>query len=209
MKMVLVEDDATLRTSLSLLLSGERGIEMVGAFGSAEASLDALATGDVSPEVMVVDIDLPGMSGIELIRTVKADYPEVELMAFTISVDRNTVMSALKAGASGYLLKGSTPRELVEAVYAVHEGGAPMTPRIAKRVLLELRELPNERPSLLTAREVDILTHIGEGLTPKEVAQALCISLHTVRTHLKRAYEKLQANTRQEALQKARRHGLL
>lgn len=207
--MALVEDDPILRNSLGMLLAGERQVELVGSFGSAEAALAAIDEEGLEPEVMVVDIDLPGMSGVDLIRAIKIDHPDIEVMAFTISVDRDTVLAALKAGASGYLVKGSSPRELIEAIHSIHEGGAPMSPRIAKRVLLEFREKPLERPSPLTARETDILSQIEEGLSPKEIAQGLSISLHTVQTHLKRVYEKLQANSRREALHKARRQGIL
>ena len=125
----------------------------------------------------------------------------------TICTGRETVLAALRAGASGYLLKGSTPREVVEAVHSLHEGGAPMTPRIAKRLLLEFRQ--QQAASPLTAREVEILQKTEEGFSPREIAEEFVLSVHTVRTHLKRVYEKLQASSREEAVRKARRKGLL
>ena len=209
MRIALVEDDPILRHSLGTLLSGERKVQVVGTFDSAEAALAWLDGGEGEPDVMVVDIDLPGMSGVEFIRALKTHHADIEAMAYTIAADRGTVLAAIKAGASGYLLKGSTPRELVEAIHAIYEGGAPMSPRIAKRVLLELRETPQGKPSPLTARETDILSNIEEGLSLKEICEHFSISLHTVHTHVKRIYEKLQACSRQEALLKARRQGIL
>ena len=113
MKLIIVEDDPILLESLKLLLSGETGISMVGAYGNAEDALRALNT--VRPEVMLADLGLPGMSGIELIRRAKEEMSQLEIMAHTVFEDRENVFSAIKAGASGYILKGSSPREIVEA----------------------------------------------------------------------------------------------
>lgn len=206
MRVALVEDDPILRKSLGLILAGEPRIEQVEEFARAEDALRALDEGLV-PDVAIVDIELPGMDGVHLTRELKSRQPDLEVMVLTISTDREIVLAALKAGASGYVLKGSTPREVVEAIHSVHEGGAPMTPRIARRLLLELRE--REEPSPLTPREVEILQRIEQGLSPREIAEAFVLSLHTVQTHLKRVYEKLQASSRDEALRKARRKGLL
>lgn len=207
MRVALVEDDSLLRGSVSVLLGGERGFEVVGAFGSAEEALAGLAQGN--PEVMLVDIDLPGMNGIELIREVKRHHPEVELMAFTILEDRDTVFAAIKAGASGYLLKGSPPREVVESLHTLYQGGAPMTPRIAKKVLLEMRGEGGDETEGLSVRERDILAQIQKGMSYREIGEQFYISPHTVHSHIKRIYEKLQARGRKEALLKARRQGIL
>lgn len=207
MRVAIVEDDPLLRGSMSILLGGERNFQVVGAFGSAEEALEAVAL--QRPEVMLVDIDLPGMSGIEFIRAMKHRHPAVELMAFTILEDRETVFSAIKAGASGYLVKGSPPREVVESLHTLYQGGAPMTPRIAKKVLLEMRGEAGEAAESLTARERAILLKIQQGLSYREIATELIISPHTVHTHIKKIYEKLQARGRDEALLKARRHGFI
>lgn len=190
-----------------VLLGGERDFQVVGAYGSAEEALEGLAT--LLPDVMLVDIDLPGMNGIDLIREVKGRRPKVELMAFTIFEDRETVFSAIKAGASGYLVKGSPPREVVESLHTLYQGGAPMTPRIAKKVLLEMRGQCEEESESLTSRERAILLKIQQGLSYREIAADLVISPHTVHTHIKKIYEKLQAHGRDEALLKARRQGLI
>lgn len=207
MRIAIVEDDPLLRGSMSILLGGERGFEVVGAYGSGEEALEGLP--GARPEVVLVDLDLPGISGVQLIRQVKRREPDVELMAFTILEDRETVFAAIQAGASGYLVKGSAPRDVVESLHTLYEGGAPMTPRIAKKVLLEMRGESGEEAESLTARELTILQQIQRGLSYREIGQQLFISPHTVHTHIKKVYEKLQARGREEALRKARRQGLL
>ena len=130
-------------------------------------------------------------------------------MAFTILEDRDTVFAAIKAGASGYLLKGSPPREVVESLHTLYQGGAPMTPRIAKKVLLEMRGEGGDETEGLSVRERDILAQIQKGMSYREIGEQFYISPHTVHSHIKRIYEKLQARGRKEALLKARRQGIL
>lgn len=207
MRVVLVEDDPLLRENISLLLKGEQGITLLNSFGSAEEALAMLP--ELSPEILLVDIGLPGMSGIEFIRQAKAERPEIEILAHTVFEDRNNVFSALKAGASGYLLKGCSPRELIEALFNLYSGGAPMTPKIARAVIREFQEEGDQDAYLLSQRERQILTSLEKGLAYKEIAAEFNISPHTVHTHIKNIYEKLQAKTRQEAFLKARRKGIL
>ncbi|MBN1568683.1 MAG: response regulator transcription factor [Acidobacteria bacterium] len=207
MRVVLVEDDPLLRNNIVLLLKGEPGITIQNSFGSAEEALVSFP--DPASEIMLVDIGLPGMSGIDLIRQVKSRKPEIEIMAHTVFEDRKSVFSALKAGASGYLLKGSTPRELIEALFNLYNGGAPMSPKIARAVIREFQEDGIEESYLLSQREQQILSSLEKGLTYKEIASAFNISPHTVHTHIKNIYEKLQAKSRQEAFVKARRKGIL
>ncbi|MGE0079847.1 MAG: response regulator [Thiohalomonadaceae bacterium] len=206
-RLLIVEDNPSLRESLALLLGGEPAFVVVGAFHSAE---DALAALDESqPEMMLVDIGLPGMSGIELIARAKLSLPEVEIAAYTISEERDTVLGALKAGAGGYILKGATPRELVEGLLSLRDGGAPMSPRIARAVIREFRESIPPQASVLTAKEKEVLLAASDGLSYKEIAARLCISAHTVHSHIKHIYEKLHARDKHEALLKARRRGIL
>jgi two-component system NarL family response regulator len=138
MRLIIVEDDPILLESLKLILGGEAGITVAGAFGSAEEALRAL--GKSSPEVMLTDLGLPGMSGIELIKKAKDDMPSLEIMTHTVFEDRENVFAAIKAGASGYILKGSSPREIVEAIHEIHKGGAPMSPKIARKVIHEFQD---------------------------------------------------------------------
>jgi RNA polymerase sigma factor (sigma-70 family) len=208
MKLVIVEDDPILLESLKLLLSGETGITVAGAFGSAEEALRALRKS--SPEVMLADLGLPGMSGIELIKQAKDNMPDLEIIAHTVFEDRENVFSAIKAGASGYILKGSSPREIVEAIHEIHKGGAPMSPKIARKVIHEFQdENIEEQQYILSQRERDILKCVEQGLTYKEISLRLNISSHTVHTHIKNIYEKLQARDRGEALVKARKTGMI
>jgi DNA-binding NarL/FixJ family response regulator len=211
MRIVIVEDQKLLRDNLSLLLGGENGMAVAGAFGSAE---DALAGTDWQQvDVLLADIDLPGISGVDLVREVKARCSTVNCMAYTIYEDRATLFSAIKAGACGYLLKGCSPRELVESVRELYAGGAPMSPKIARRVILDIQadgQAHEEQPAaVLSKSEIAVLRHIEQGHSYKEVGRALSISPHTVHTHIKRIYEKVQAKDRDEALRRARHLGVL
>jgi len=203
MRLAIIEDDEMLRENLRLLLNGESEIDVVGAFGSAEEAL--LEFEACTPELLLVDLGLPGISGVELIEKAREQMPSVEIMAYTIYEDRETVFAAIKAGASGYILKGSSPREIVEALHSLHNGGAPMSPKIARKVIGEFQEKAIGEQYLLSRREKDILMLIEAGLLYKQIADKLAISPHTVHSHIKKIYEKLQAKNRQDALGKARR----
>ncbi len=207
MRLIIVEDDPLLLENLTILLSGEAGITVAGAYRSGEEALTALA--DVSPEVMLTDLGLPGMSGVNLIKAAKQQIPSLEIMTHTVFEDRDKVFSAIKAGASGYLLKGSTPREIIESLHALYRGGAPMSPKIARKVIHEFQDESAETKFLLTHREKEIVKRVEEGLTYKEIGERLSISTHTVHTHIKNIYEKLQAKDRNEAISKARQRGIL
>lgn len=207
MRLVIVEDDSILQENLSRLLSGEREIAVLGAFGLAEEALQNLKR--LAPDILLVDLGLPGMSGLELIRRVKAEFPEVEIMVHTVFEDKENVFSAIKAGASAYILKGSSPRELVEAIHNLYQGGAPMSPKIARRLIAEFQTAGIEEQYLLSNREKEIVKGIEKGFSYKELATELNISPHTVHTHIKNVYEKLQVKNRQDALIKARRKGII
>src|SRR5512141_2586020 len=151
MRLVIVEDDPMLLENLTLLLRGEEGITVSGAYRSAEDAMKSLR--NASPEVMLTDLGLPGMSGVELIKKAKEEMPEMEIMAHTVFEDREKVFSAIKAGASGYILKGSSPREIIESIHALYKGGAPQSPKIARKIIHEFQdEGPNSELYLLTQR---------------------------------------------------------
>jgi two-component system NarL family response regulator len=207
LRLILVEDDALLREHLQLLLGGEPGLELVGSFESAEAALDAM--GAARPDLALTDLGLPGLSGTDFIRRAKQLDPQLDIVVLTISEDRVDVFAALQAGACGYIVKGTTPRELVEALAEVANGGAPMTPKIARLVIRSLQEgAPDEEP-ILTSKERTVLMGIRDGLSYKALANRLNISPHTVHSHVKHIYEKLQAVDKRDALAKARRRGVL
>jgi len=201
MKLAIVEDDPLLRENLKMLLGGEPGITIVGVYPSAEAVLDGI--GNSQADVVLCDLGLPGMSGVELIRRMKTDFPTLEIMAHTVFDDKENVFSAIRAGASGYLLKGISPREIVEAIYTLHKGGSPMSPKIARKVIREFHDVEPGGQYLLSQREKEILNRAEDGLTYQEIATALNIGVHSVHAHIKRIYEKLQAKDRPEALIKA------
>ena len=207
MRLAIVEDNKLLSDNLKLLLDGEPDIEIVGRSASAEEALPMIRS--TEPEVLLADIGLPGMSGIELIRRLKRELPDLDILAHTVFESRDTVFAAIKAGASGYVLKGCTPRELVESLHSLHQGGAPMSPKIARAVVRELQDGGNDEEYLLTARERQILRGLESGFTYDELAEELRISPHTVHSHIKNIYEKLHARDRREALTKARKKGII
>lgn len=207
MRLAIVEDDRMLLENLRLLLSGEKSISVVGAFNTGEEALQRLT--ENPPEVILSDLGLPGISGIEFIKKAKTVMPEVEIMAFTVFEDRETIFSAIKAGACGYVLKGGTPRELIESLNTLYQGGAPMSPKIARAVIQDFQDEATAGQYLLTPKEKEVIKSIEKGFSYKEIGKTLCISPHTVHAHIKKIYEKLQVKTRQEALLKARRQGLI
>jgi DNA-binding NarL/FixJ family response regulator len=207
MKVAIVEDDMLLRENLKILLSGETGVAVVGTYATAEEALGGLKK--ARPDILLTDIGLPGMSGIDLIRTIKGQMDGLEIMAHTVFDDRETVFSAIKAGASGYILKGSTPRDLIDALNTLSKGGAPMSPKIARKVIREFQDEGVDEQYLLSPRERDIVKEIENGLTYKDIGAKFNISPHTVHTHIKKIYEKLQAKDRQQALVAARKKGII
>jgi len=207
MRLVIVEDDPLLLENLTLLLSGEGSITVSGAYRSAEDALKMLD--NARPEVMLADIGLPGMSGVDLIKKAKEKMPGLEIMTHTVYEDRENVFAAIKAGASGYILKGSTPREIIESIHSLYNGGAPMSPKIARKIIHEFQDEASNDQFLLTPREIGIAKRIEEGLTYKEIGEKLNISTHTVHTHIKKIYEKLQAKDRNDAIIKARKKGII
>lgn len=207
MRLVIIEDDPLLLENLTLLLRGEEGITVSGSYRSAEDAMKAIRS--AQPEVMLTDLGLPGMSGVELIKKAKEEMPSLEIMAHTVFEDRERVFSAIKAGASGYILKGSSPREIIESIHALYKGGAPMSPKIARKIIHEFQDNVAGEPFLLTQREIEIVKLVEEGLTYKEIGERLSISTHTVHTHIKNCYEKLQAKGRNDAINKARKKGII
>lgn len=207
MRLIIVEDDPLLLENLTLLLSGEEGLAVAGSYRSAEDALRGLR--NAKPDVMLTDLGLPGMSGVDLIKRVKEEMPSLEIMAHTVFEDREMVFSAIKAGASGYILKGSSPREVIESIHALYKGGAPMSPKIARKIIHEFQDDVVSEQYLLTQREREIVKCVEEGLTYKEIGERLNISTHTVHTHIKNIYEKLQAKDRNDAIGKARKRGII
>ena len=207
MRIAIVEDNTLLRENLVFLLNGEKNFEVCCNYGTGEEAMPSLL--EHKPDILLVDIGLPGMSGIDLIKKVKAKNPDLEIMVHTIFDARDTVFAAIKAGATGYILKGASPRELIESIENLAKGGAPMSPKIARAVIGEFQDVENTAHYLLTPREREILVELEKGLTYKELAEKLSISHHTIHTHIKKIYEKLHAKSRRDALTTARKKGII
>ena len=198
----IVEDRREYRNTLSALLTGAPGFRLVSADTTAEDARRNIP--EAKPEVVLVDLKLPGMSGVELIRELKASFPELRSVVLTAYADDELIFDSLKAGASGYLLKRTPLPKLCEAIEEVHKGGSPMTPEIARKVTNYFRSLPQPSPeaATLTRREREILEHLAKGSRSKEIADKLYVSTDTVHTHLRHIYEKLHVHSRGEAVAK-------
>jgi DNA-binding NarL/FixJ family response regulator len=200
-KVAIVEDSAGVRENWARLINAAPGFKCVGLFASGEAALKALPA--LRPDVVLMDINLPGMSGIECTARLKAQLPETQILMVTVHGDNERVFAALQAGASGYLLKRTRADELLEAIHEVMRGGAPMTGEIARMVIASFRRpAPAPDAARLTPREEEILALLTQGYSNKEIADRLSVSFDTVRTHLRHVYEKLHVRSRTEAATK-------
>ena len=204
-----VEDDEFFRTAICSLINDTPGFECKEAFSSVEEVLKALKD-DYAPEVVLMDIGLPGMSGIEGVKHIKAISPATDIIILTIKEGDQEVFNAICAGANGYLLKNSTPEEIVHAVKEVVGGGAPMNAQIARKVLTMFTKFSvPEADYGLTNREKEILKLLIDGLTKKQIADKLFLAYYTIDTHMKNIYEKMQVHSRSEAVAKALKERLL
>ncbi|HEV2694678.1 MAG TPA: response regulator transcription factor [Verrucomicrobiae bacterium] len=200
----IVEDDRKTREGLVAILRHASGVRLLGAHPSGEAALVNVPV--EKPEVVLMDINLPGMSGIDCIPKLKAQMPGLRVLMLTTYEDSHLIFNSLRAGASGYILKNKSSAELLDAIQQVHEGGAPMSMRIARKVVAFFNELPGPatESERLSEREDQVLAALAKGLIYKEIATQLKISENTVRTYVKRIYEKLHVNSRTEAVAKFR-----
>lgn len=205
----IVEDHAAFRRTLVRVLNAEAGLQCTRDFDSCEKLLAALGKPDV-PDLILLDVGLPGMSGIEGIRLIKECAPKTLVVILTVFEDDDKVFNAICAGAAGYLLKTSSGTDITQAVRDALAGGSPMNPRIARRVLEMFSKLaPKQNDYGLSDREKEILQLMTTGLIKKEIADRLTLSIHTVDTYLRRIYEKLAVNTRTGAVAKALKEGLV
>lgn len=206
-----VEDHPSFRRTLARVLNAERDMRCSREFNSCELALQALDTEKgCEPDVILLDVGLPGMSGLEGIRHFRDRLPEAQVIILTVFEDDEKIFQAICAGASGYLLKTAGANMIVQAIHDALSGGSPMNPRIARRVLEMFSRLaPKKADYGLSEREKEILQHMVEGLIKKEIADRLQLSVHTVDTYLRRIYEKLEVNTRTGAVAKALKEGLV
>lgn len=207
MRLVIVEDDAIFAGNLERIFQRESDIVIAGTFSNAEDALASLK--ECFPDILLADLGLPGMSGVDLIRRAKEILPELEAMVITVFEDRDTIIAALKAGASSYILKSNVPEDLVRSLFELEKGGAPMSPRIARKLVKEFQVETIDEQYLLSSRERDIIKAIEEGLSYKEIANDFHISAHTVHAHIRNIYKKLHAGNKQSAIVSARKKGII
>lgn len=202
----IVDDDAKLRQSIATFINGSPGFKCIGRHGSAEAALQDLPA--EKPDVVLMDINMGGMSGIECVEKLKTQFPEMQILMLTVYEDTEKIFRALAAGANGYLLKRSSPTKLLAAIREVHGGGSPMTSSIARKVVASFqKQKPGEEPfdeksGQLSPREQAVLDGLAKGWTYKQLAGELDISIDTIRTYIRRIYEKLHVQSRTEAVAK-------
>jgi len=197
---VLFEDNDRLRESLSYLLNSDEGYEVKGDYNNCNDAVNV--TRELQPDVVLMDIDMPGNSGIKGVALVKATRPETAVIMYTVFEDDERLFQCLCAGANGYLLKKTPPVKLFDAINEVLNGGAPMSPLIARRVLNSFQHKPDNKYNL-SAREVDVLQLLIKGNSIKVIAAELNVAFDTARSHLKNIYHKLHVNCGKEAIAKA------
>jgi DNA-binding NarL/FixJ family response regulator len=197
----IVEDNDKLRGTLARVLNRAEGFRCVSQYPSAEDALKDLPS--VKPEVVLMDINLPGMNGVECVRQLKPLLPQTQVMMLTVYEDTENIFNALAAGANGYMLKRTSTKELIEAIHEVKRGGSPMTMHIARKVVQSFQKSAPAQPAeILSEREQQVLDLLSQGLIYKEISDKLGIGYETVHTYIRRVYEKLQVRTRTEAVAK-------
>lgn len=208
-RVALVEDDRSTREGLRLLIHGSPGFVCQGAYGSVEEALAGLARD--TPDVLLMDINLPGMSGREGVRIVKERWPAIEVLMLSVYGEQESVFESICNGAAGYLLKKTPPARLLEAIQEARAGGSPMSPEIARKVVMLFRKTPRPDPEdrRLTPRELQLLALLAEGHAYAEAADLLGVTENTVRNHIRSIYDKLHVHSKSEAVSKALRQGLI
>jgi DNA-binding NarL/FixJ family response regulator len=196
----IVEDDAGVRNTLAKLIDSSSGFRCLSQHPSAESALRELPK--ANPEVVLMDINLPGLSGVECVRRLKPTLPRAQIIMLTVYQNTEHIFNALAAGATGYLLKQTPPAELLAAIRDVHGGGSPMSSHIARKIVQSFQKPAPANRGLesLTPRETEVLDYLAKGFLYKEIAEALKISYDTVHAHIRKIYEKLQVRSRTEAV---------
>lgn len=210
LKVMIVEDDPAFLNRFCSIVTADSEFALFAAVPNGTAALEALQR--AAPDVLLVDLGLPDMSGIEVIRTASSRYPDTDILVITVFGDETHVLASIEAGATGYLLKDSLPDEFAEVLKSLREGGSPINPIIARQLLNRLRPKPCEpvAPSReLSARERETLSLVAKGFSFAEVAALLQLSPHTVTTYVKKIYQKLAVHSRSEAVYEASKLGLI
>ena len=198
----IVEDDPQVRSSLAKLIDGSPGYRCVSRHGSAEDAL--LEIPKVKPEVVLMDINLPGLNGVECVRRLKPQLPGAQMIMLTVYQNTEHIFNALAAGATGYMLKQTPPAELLQAIKEVHGGGSPMSSHIARKIVQSFQHTAtaSAEAESLSPREAEVLELLAKGFLYKEIAEQMKVSYATVHTHIRHIYEKLHVRSRTEAVAK-------
>jgi DNA-binding NarL/FixJ family response regulator len=205
-RVAIVEDDDEIREGLAVLINGSAGYRCVATYPDAERAIAQLLP--QNPDVVLMDIHLPKMSGIECTEWLKEKQPGLQVMMLTVYEDEDQVFKSLAAGATGYVLKKTPPAELLEAISTLHGGGSPMSDRIARKVVQEFQQMGKSSKEIenLTDREMEVLSYVAKGYPDKAIAEKLFVSSETVRTHVRNIYQKLHVRSRTQAAIKFLRH---
>ena len=196
-RVAVVEDKLAFRRGLGAIFELTPGIQCVGMYSSGEEALREIPNS--APDVVLMDLNLPGLSGVECTRELKLARPAALVVILTIEENTERVFAALRSGASGYLLKDTAPEELLRSIHDINQGGVPMTGEVARKVIRSFSKTPPKTEGL-TTREEEILNLLSQGYVSKEIASHLSISVETVKSHLKHIYDKLHVRTRTEAV---------
>jgi DNA-binding NarL/FixJ family response regulator len=202
-RVAIVEDEQDIRAAMRVLINGSQGFECIHVYENAEDAIISLPGKDV--HVVLMDIHLPGKDGVECMTELREKMPGTQFMMCTVYDDDDNIFKALQAGASGYILKRTSPAQILEAITDLHSGGSPMSSEIARRVVasLQLKNKYSAHTEILTEREKEILDYLAKGFLYKEIAEALSVSKETVKKHVHNIYDKLHVQNKTEALNKA------
>lgn len=208
-RVILFDDNTSLREGLFQLINGSPGLECVGAFANCNNIIKNME--DTNPDVVLMDIEMPGINGIEAVKLLKEKFPDIKILMETIFEDNDKIFQSICSGAEGYILKNTPPALILESIKEIHSGGAPMTPIIANKVLKMFKQNPSGQANEdfdLTTREKEILKCLVEGMSYKLIADTCFISIDTVGGHIKNIYKKLQVHSKSEAVIKAIRKNI-
>ncbi len=199
-RVLIFEDNQSLRYSLYHLINGSEGYTCAGAFENCSNLLEVVK--ETKPDVVLMDIQMPGMNGIEAVKILQKEYPELKVMMQTIFEDNDKIFQSICAGASGYILKNTSPARILEAIKETYHGGGPMSPNVAAKVMKMMAEQnPQETHDFdLTAREKEVLKYLVNGMSYKLIANTCFVSVDTVRVHIRNIYEKLHVHSKGEAV---------
>jgi DNA-binding NarL/FixJ family response regulator len=208
MKIVVFEDNQKFRESLEFLIVTSNDMELCGSFEDTNRLLSRIEA--LQPDVVLMDINIPGKNGIEATKEIKERFPSVQICIQTVFEEDDKVFASLCAGASGYILKNTPPDKVLQAVREVADGGAFFTPSIAKKVLFNFQQQPEKAEYIkLSEKEREVLKHLVDGLSYKMIAEKVFLSFHTIHSHIKNIYEKLHVNSKGEAVAKAIKNRLV